>query len=49
LLISRRRDEFVDWFERFQSLIEDDFSAVHRDDFFLIKDWLSQAFEAGRK
>lgn len=44
-----QREEFVDWYERFEDLIEDDFSAVHPEEFILIKDWLSQAFQAGRR
>jgi hypothetical protein len=40
--------EFADWYAEFEDLIEDDFEEVGFTHKLLIKDWLSQAWEAAR-
>jgi hypothetical protein len=40
--------EFADWYAEYEELIEDDFEGVGFTHKLLIKDWLSQAWEAAR-
>jgi hypothetical protein len=41
--------EFADWFEENEELLEEDFEGLDFTARLLIKDWLSQAYEAGRE
>jgi hypothetical protein len=41
--------EFADWFEENEELLEEDFEGLDFTSRLLIKDWLSQAYEAGRE
>lgn len=40
---------FAAWWEEFQDLIEDDFEDLGLTQRLLLKDWLIQAYEAGRE
>lgn len=39
--------EFVDWYQENEEVIEEDFEGVEFHFKLLVKDWLSQAYEAG--